>query len=278
MILYKYCPPARVDVLEKLKIRFTPPGSFNDPFEFRPVLKSVGSDADVQSYIDREFDKVVDAELQKIGPILHLVPPEHLEKLRSDARTKMLPALRAAEATLIPKLRQIFEAKFNEHFGVLCLSEQWDSLLMWAHYSQSHEGFLIGFDAAHPFFKQRRSENDEFGFLRRVRYQENRPIVSLMASGGLEWFETKADAWNYENEWRMFLPLSNAAEVLTVSGNPIHLFSFPPDCVREILLGARCSEQTEGALRVALKMCAQEPTFMKCVIDDSEYRIVRRVL
>jgi hypothetical protein len=34
--LYKYLPPERHDVLANLRIRFTPPGSFNDPYDSRP--------------------------------------------------------------------------------------------------------------------------------------------------------------------------------------------------------------------------------------------------
>jgi hypothetical protein len=38
MILYKYFPPARIDVLRRKAIRFTQPAEFNDPFEFNPQI------------------------------------------------------------------------------------------------------------------------------------------------------------------------------------------------------------------------------------------------
>ncbi len=37
-MLYKYMPCERVDVLEKLKIRFSPLPSLNDPFESKPLI------------------------------------------------------------------------------------------------------------------------------------------------------------------------------------------------------------------------------------------------
>ena len=37
-MLYKYFPSDRVDVLEKLKIRFSPLQSLNDPFEQAPLI------------------------------------------------------------------------------------------------------------------------------------------------------------------------------------------------------------------------------------------------
>lgn len=73
-LLYKYLAPDRIDILQKRRIRFTPPGAFNDPFEFRPVLKALRSDPELQQQIDVEFNKVVDAELAKIEPALSLVP------------------------------------------------------------------------------------------------------------------------------------------------------------------------------------------------------------
>ncbi len=279
MILYKYCPPARVDVLVNHKIRFTPPRGFNDPFEFRPVLKAIASDAEIQSYTDRAADNLIGAELQKYGPMLRSMPSECVTNLRATVRSQMLSAFRSADVQeIIQKLKSEFDAKFNEYFGVLCLSEQWDSILMWGHYSQSHEGFAIGFDSDHPFFNQRRSKNDEFGYLRPVRYRKERPLVSLMNSGGLEWFDTKADVWTYENERRMFLVLSSASEVLTVAGIPIHLFKFPSDCVKEVLLGSKCTEQTEHTIREALTAHGSKPALWRCDIDDTDYRIVRKPL
>lgn len=275
MILYKYFPPARADVLNRKRIRFTPPGAFNDPFEFRPVLKSLGSDEYVQDWVDREFDKIVDEELKKVGPLLSRAPPKLIAEFRAKSRAQMLPAFRIIEEQLIPRLKQEFDARFNQHFGVLCLSERWDSILMWGHYSQSHEGFAVGFDAEHPFFNQGRSDKDEFGFLRRVRYQEKRPVVSVADSDALEWFETKANVWSYEHEWRMFLVLSSATEVTKIGTMEIYLFSFPLECIKEIAFGSRCSKETQEVVRGAFAGCSSQPDFFQCGLDDTDFKIVR---
>src|SRR5947207_1139944 len=52
MILYKYLRPARVDVLKHRRIRFTQPGDFNDPFEFRPKIRELASDAKLQEDVE----------------------------------------------------------------------------------------------------------------------------------------------------------------------------------------------------------------------------------
>ena len=46
-MLYKYLRPVRVDVLNKLEIRFTQPNALNDPFELRPRFESLIREAEV---------------------------------------------------------------------------------------------------------------------------------------------------------------------------------------------------------------------------------------
>ena len=42
-ILYKYCPPERVDILESLHVRFSPPTEFNDAFDtYHLIAKTEG--------------------------------------------------------------------------------------------------------------------------------------------------------------------------------------------------------------------------------------------
>ena len=42
MIVYKYLPPSRIDVLEDSRIRFTQPAALNDPFETFPCFLEYG--------------------------------------------------------------------------------------------------------------------------------------------------------------------------------------------------------------------------------------------
>ncbi len=69
MILYKYLRPARVDVLKHRRIRFTQPGDFNDPFEFRPKIRELASDAKLQEDVEEHFEQLIDDQLAKYGAI-----------------------------------------------------------------------------------------------------------------------------------------------------------------------------------------------------------------
>ncbi len=84
---------------------------------------------------------------------------------------------------------------------VVCLSEVYDSMLMWSHYAQNHMGYCIEYDF---------EENDKYyKHLYPVMYTKDRYVVSKtdMLDGKPEWiYRTtchKSDVWSYEKEWRI---------------------------------------------------------------------------
>jgi len=157
------------------------------------------------------------------------------------------------EPQFLPGVSTAVNSALNANVGVLCLSEIRDSLLMWGHYTDNHQGFVIGFDQDHPFFSVRRGPEDEFGFLRQVKYCRSRPRVTLADTTGMEWFETKSDDWAYEKEWRMMRILRDAESQLEAVPHPVCLFSFPPDAIVEIVVGLRSSPELRDRLRAVSK-------------------------
>lgn len=84
---------------------------------------------------------------------------------------------------------------------VVCLSEAYNSMLMWSHYAQNHTGYCIEYDF---------EENDMFyKHLYPIMYTKDRYVVSKtdMINENTEWiYRTtcrKADVWSYEKEWRI---------------------------------------------------------------------------
>ena len=230
-------------------IRFTQPGDLNDPFEFRPKIREVASDAAVQSHVDQNFEALVDEELAKYGALTQFLPQTNLKSLLHQQKA-MLPALyRLLEPAVIQKLSPMIDNVLNSSVGILCLSEVRDSLLMWGHYTNNHEGFVVGFDSTHSFFSKRRSDQDEFGFLRAVQYVPRRPQVTLGDTDSAEWFSTKFEQWSYEKEWRIVRVLSDAQDRIERSPFPICLFEFPPDAVREVIVGMRSPQNMISDIR-----------------------------
>jgi hypothetical protein len=235
--LFKYVHPDRVDILEKLQIRFTQPSRFNDPFEMLPSLD--GLDA-----------KAIDAAEEQVHRKMYLQYAlrggthrfEEFRKIQAAHNRKAIDELKnpqiLKEKTIAKHLKH-----WDDRVGILSLSAAEKNTPMWAHYAKSHEGFLIEFDPQHSFFSPPgKSPDIDFGILTQVIYSRARPTIDIQATpvlAGLRMLKTKSEKWKNEKEWRVYqlLEQSDAKEPL---GNEIvHLYKLPPDCIKRVVVGLR---------------------------------------
>ena len=228
MIVYKYLHPNRMDVLANSSIRFTQPAALNDPFETLP---------DFTAYRESIRESITAKRL-----------PQHREVLdQLGVNDDMITDAALANLGVL----------LSRHFGMLSLSRRRDHILMWSHYADSHKGFVIGFDSEDPFFSP--STGKAYGGLRAVDYSETRallPFDGLMNLATAEreaWneriFFTKSIEWRYEEEMRVLAPPDRANRRIAVdTGIDICLFAFQPTAIREIIAGAKCSEDLLIAL------------------------------
>ena len=207
--LFKYCEPARVDVIANARIRYSPLGAFNDPFEGRPETRSVASENEMLELVHSSFE----TELRK----LHA---GWTETIRQQVPLRLV--LAAAKSGIdanpahwigkfneqLPSVTRVMHNKFDDHLGALCLSEVPDSLLMWSHYASSHAGFVLEFDSRNDHFHRQESDEDELRHLRRIQYRDARPSAALSDLDPVEMFLVKSVHWAYEREWRMLHALS----------------------------------------------------------------------
>lgn len=279
MNLYKYMSPNLWGkILKEKQVRFTPPSVFNDPFEMQPFYESFAQDAEVQEHLNEAESRATLEELFLNLPaeIQNLVPPEALKSLAavsSDLAVEHAPALLDRLTSVIS--RGLY-AGFDENIGVLSLSEIRDDLLMWAHYAQNHKGLVIGFNSEHRYFHQQLSPSDEFRYVRQVSYSKRRPSIGLTTiEDASDIFLTKSEDWAYEHEWRMMRPLTDATEARSVNDEPIHLFSFPPDCVTEVILGYRMLPQVKKEILECLASDEQYSSVKKyvAVLDEREFKL-----
>ncbi|MEX8517652.1 MAG: DUF2971 domain-containing protein [Leptothrix sp. (in: b-proteobacteria)] len=260
--LYKYCHPDRVDVLINGEIRYSQLESFNDPFEGRPEIKKFLND------VSKDDLPGIDPENFRLA--YAILDPETKSEYSFD---DFLGAVACAESKRfldifndLPKheseISKLLIRLLDMHRGVLCLSEVPDSLLMWAHYAASHSGYVIEFDARHQYFNDRHSSKNELNHLHRVLYRETRPSLHDEDFGMMELSFTKSGHWAYEREWRITRSFVEANKSFSCNSEMIHLFKFPPEIVRGIILGARISQKTESKLR-------------KLILSDARYSGVR---
>lgn len=97
----------------------------------------------------------------------------------------------------------------SQTYGLLCFSESWTNPVQWSHYADRHHGLCLGFVVSDKFAQQ-------------VRYVTERPRIALLKerkAGTLnETFMTKVLCtkyihWQYEQEWRLFLPIDSREKV-----------------------------------------------------------------
>lgn len=228
MTLYKYVCPERIDVLRSGLIAYPPPWSFNDPFEARPVYPA--------------DDPEAVALAEKYRPVWNTLSDAEQETIL--ARLRDIESAHGARRLTLEHASTII--------GVLSLSETRDNLLMWAHYTKQHAGFVIGFDTSHPAWTALQSKYGAPGEPTKIIYSD-RPMPKTVFEMTPEhiWY-TKSSEWVYEQEWRFTRLLRMGKAQVTVEGVEIPLFEFPKEAVSEVILGCRASDILEGEIKQLL--------------------------
>lgn len=261
--LFKYFPPERVDVLRSGRICFSSPLNLNDPFELKPPIQLFESAEEMAAALSVKIDR----EMQSNPPDL---PPDLSPELKGINREQFVELLRGKVQDRIPDLIarlmpaveegiERFYSSADKRIGVLCLTEFPDNLLMWAHYAGAHAGFVVEFDPSHSFFNQQRSDVDELRYLRPIIYSSERPILTLSTARDISTLLTKSTHWEYEKEWRMMVDLNDASEIKVVGDNAYHLFGFPRESIRSVILGCRMSESVKHDICQALSFFEGRP-------------------
>jgi len=263
--LFKYLAPDRFcNLFCERMIRFSQPSALNDPFELTPSIK-----------IDEAYT------IQKLR--------ENGEKFGcTPTSPEIIAAVDAVNS--LEYRHSVNKAIYDKHLsqiGVLCLCEEDSDLLMWAHYGQSHQGFVLEFDTTHDFFSQsywlnemelRKMNLDEYGFcgvLTKVEPCKMRPqfviseTLGTMADCAPHFFK-KSRQWSYENEWRMLMPISAGHKVEP----DIYLFPLELSAIKRIILGCNADETLEKKAR-ALKYREETKHILveKAEVDLDEFKL-----
>jgi len=253
MILYKYLSPDRIDVLSKLKIRFTQFGAMNDPFEVSINIDKISEQTNIYELTKKDFRSLIDEGYEKYPLVQSIISKEDFINLALPLEEYLKQYVIENMNNVIELLPDVLKSKFDIGMGALSLSEKCDHPLMWSHYSGNHMGYAIGFNSEHAYFNQRISVSDELRHLRKVSYVNKRPQVNLMNPNGVGIFTIKHTDWEYESEWRMILPFSDAAEIIHNDKYPIYLFDVPASSISLIILGSKMEDSHKEEIKSILK-------------------------
>lgn len=270
MRLFKYVHSDRVDVLENRMICFSTPQNLNDPFELKPHIRDVAT--------EEVYDKCIRLEVEKTRAEYLKLPRQFRRRTTFEAFAESVCEFthkgltNGVKADLARRAQKILEGQFDKGIGILSLTENFDNLLMWAHYADSHQGFVIEFDPNSSFFNQKRNSSDEFGYLRQVKYSELRPSLILGEIVDFSPFITKGKVWEFECEWRMMLPIYMREKELASGHN---LFSFPASAIKSIVFGCRSTDLTKEAVKKIIKGSSEfaHVEIMSSIIDVEHYKV-----
>ena len=227
MRLFKYVSAdAAKHILRSNQLRWSPPLSFDDPFD---AQFDQHIECDEQRALVRIEDELwaiytgrkQPAVLNKLGRTIQIFRKAQPSLTRKELfgagqqlRGAVLESIRKAHEALPPVQAQIRKLVFG--IKVLCLSEINDNLLMWSHYGLHHTGAVLEFSTE--------TESDNlFKAAEPVEYRTSMPrmlseddMVALL-SGQFSinkervWHNAvfvKAADWAYEREWRIYLSSS----------------------------------------------------------------------
>jgi Protein of unknown function (DUF2971) len=258
--IYKYYSAARRDFFRRPQVRFTQREWLNDPFEMAQRWKEARTDK-LKEIIRRHLQRAMpemfgdtDFMIAQVKKKLNkdnlaLTPAQSLQietTLRSAAGKAFIEAQLGEVQALIPLVIEYgfshvesnFERLISETVakcGILSLSEEPLNQLMWAHYANSGDGFVVGLDAQHRFFRPSKPDVSRRNLLRKIEYTDER--AENFWSNPFYLFLVKGLEWAYEREWRMIKDLSECDEQRAIDPQTLCLCNLPADAIKVVYFG-----------------------------------------
>lgn len=250
-------------VLAERSVRFSDPRGFNDPFDLQIDLRFGFSGTEFEDAFAKEMVRVA---FSPTVPNLDAARPMHLWVLALREQARAAPGserqMELAARLAAKEHRGNFEDVVRRENGlwhewlagirVFCASEVNDSLLMWSHYAESHNGGVLALRAIPRLDTFLLSAEP-------VRYQDNLPVLTTLeewvkratAQPAEKAFEhyvlVKSASWEYEKEWRSLA----TADAPT---NPYRYSELAPEELEAVYLGCRMSStDREDAVRLVRK-------------------------
>ncbi len=238
-LLYKYYkfdedhPEYTEEIFTKNKIYLPSPKEFNDPFDSKVGLIYDATKKEWKQYLLQVY-----------------------KRRRPDLTRKQ----RFAEVDQIIKKGLYKEIpdnlgySFLDQMGVFCMSAKKNDILMWSHYSTSHAGFCLEFNATTEFF----------GRSQKIIYKQNYPAVNFFRSSQQAKTEasllTKAIFWEYEQEWR----------IIEHNKGP-GVYTFPRELLTGVILGCQITAENKEKIHKWCNKREHRPILYETRVKKKEF-------
>jgi len=201
--LFKYLSPDKLVFFENQLVQLTPPIYLNDPWDFLPKGR-IPSEVEINRVwleVERNVAQSSVLQLTVQSPLRE--QQERLEKFRADLASKECLADQGRD----------YQNEIGKIVGIVSLTEQPLNRSMWAHYADSHKGFVAEFAAG--------NEGTAHGLTIRmcalgpvaaakVKYHPDFQEISQNADNVQKICWSKHPDWVGEQEWRIVWPLQRS--------------------------------------------------------------------
>ncbi|WP_417212603.1 DUF2971 domain-containing protein [Acinetobacter venetianus] len=203
-------------MLESRKLRWSCPSSFNDINElqrmptFKPSVEACKDDYLKTllnfSYGDLQLTKPLSLDSEYLVSLMQMTKEQGVGK---DTLYRELSSLELNLSNLEDILREETERYNNGDLRIICLSEDENNEVMWAHYGDNHTGCMFE-------FRHIEKLDTPFQMAKKVTYIDHTPNLGsaldfllyaerqeLLAKTVDAIYYTKTAKWGYEKEWRV---------------------------------------------------------------------------
>jgi hypothetical protein len=208
--LFKYLDVSKLIFFEKGWMLLTPPIYLNDPWDFR-LRGRLPSEDEIRK-VWREIE--TDADRTSVLS----VPTSFAVRERQERLDRIRAGVTSAE--FLADEGENYQQEIGKYFRVVSLTELPLSRLMWAHYADSHAGFVVELAAGEQ------TEHEGFAIrgmgtglvAAKVKYPRLFHEISFARDGSniLDVCCSKHPLWEYEQEWRIVAPLRGSIQTRLV--------------------------------------------------------------
>ncbi len=215
--LYKYTSVARaLEVLLTGEVYFSHRRELNDPFDGKQTLdlSTCEKRKEAIKLANSEFKEHEEKGHDMSSMLSGRSREEHQERLVED---------NDYTNSQVQKLAEDIEDAGN--MGIYCFSRKNDSIIMWAHYANNHQGCCLEFNFQEHEFRsvEKGKFRFPFSFIHSVKYSDKYPTPTFgeesVPHKGTNSYMCKSKDWKYENEWRALM--YDARVISPISGKII---------------------------------------------------------
>ena len=268
-------------LLEQLcgsRVYYADPVTFNDPLDCQPIVSPDLPREDLQlllgELVVRRAREEIDIALKKLRWRGEKAQTRRDALSQSEVRAIVgnieygatHPEVADPEEYVRSELALAIQAELRKSYdmGVVCLSEKYDSPLMWSHYANQHRGICVEYAITEP--SMHAAHKVDYGQSRELPASAVRDWLLDTHSAARNVVEracllTKSQEWAYEYEWRLLGPKG-------MGESPR---------IESITFGLRCPLELQYAIVKSLEAIAPDIPFW-AIHADTHFKLERTLV